>query len=85
MTADYAIRAKRRYEELKAKNDHVSYDEILANIKNRDNDDTSRLSNPLIQVTDAVVIDNSEITQQEQFNLALNLANAKISEIHQKL
>jgi cytidylate kinase len=80
MTADYKIRAQRRFDELKAKNDNVNYDEILKNIESRDNDDTSRLSNPLIQVDDAIVIDNSEITQKEQFNLALNLAKAKISE-----
>jgi len=78
MTAHHTIRAQRRYDELKAKDDNVSYQEILTNIENRDNDDTSRSSNPLIQVEDAIEIDNSEITQEEQFNLALNLALERI-------
>jgi cytidylate kinase len=79
MTAHHSIRAKRRYDELIAKNDQVSYEEILANIESRDNDDTSRSSNPLIQVEDAIVLDNSEITQDEQFKIALQLAKDKIA------
>ena len=85
MTAHHTIRAKRRFDELKAKDEEVNYEDILENIESRDNDDTSRSSNPLIQVDDAVVIDNSEITQQEQFNIALNLAKSKISEQHHEI
>jgi len=82
MTAHHTVRARRRFEELQGKNDQVSYEEVLANIESRDNDDTSRTSNPLIQVDDAVVIDNSEITPQEQFEIALKLAKDKIAEIN---
>lgn len=78
MTAHYVIRAKRRFEELQAKNDNVSYEDILANIESRDNDDTSRSSNPLIQVEDAIEIDNSNISPKEQFKFALKLAEDKI-------
>jgi cytidylate kinase len=78
MTADYEIRAKRRFDELKAKGDNTSYEDVLANINSRDMDDTSRTENPLIKAEDAIVIDNSNITQQEQLELALGYANAKI-------
>lgn len=78
MTADYQIRAKRRFDELKAKGDSTSYEDVLANINSRDMDDTSRMENPLIKANDAVVIDNSNITQEEQLQLALDYAEAKI-------
>ncbi|MCB0400950.1 MAG: (d)CMP kinase [Flavobacteriales bacterium] len=71
MTADYKIRARRRFDELQAKGDSTSYEEVLANITNRDMDDTSRTENPLIKADDAVVIDNSEITPEEQLKIAL--------------
>ncbi len=71
MTADYQIRAKRRFDELKAKGDNTSYEAVLENITSRDIDDTSRTENPLIKAADAVVIDNSEITPEEQLKLAL--------------
>ncbi len=71
MTAHYKIRAQRRFDELQAKGDDVSYEEILNNITSRDNDDTSRSENPLIKADDAIVIDNSEITQDEQLKIAL--------------
>ncbi|NQX97945.1 MAG: (d)CMP kinase [Flavobacteriales bacterium] len=78
MTADYRIRAQRRFDELQAKGDVISFDEVLNNIISRDNDDTSRSENPLIQSEDAVVIDNSEITKDEQLKLALQLADDRI-------
>ena len=80
MTAHYKIRAKRRFDELQAKGDKISLEEIEENILTRDNDDTSRTENPLIQAEDAIVIDNSEITREEQLKVALKLANDKIAE-----
>ncbi|MCB9359861.1 MAG: (d)CMP kinase [Flavobacteriales bacterium] len=74
MTASPKIRAQRRYDELKAKGDDVSFEDVMANIVLRDNDDTSRTENPLIKAPDAIVIDNSNITQEEQFELAINYA-----------
>jgi cytidylate kinase len=74
MTASPKIRAQRRFDELKAKGDNVSFDDVMANIVLRDNDDTSRTENPLIKAKDAIVIDNSYLTQEEQFKLALNYA-----------
>ena len=72
MTADYQIRAQRRFDELQAKGDSITYEAVLENINSRDMDDTSRTENPLIQADDAIVIDNSNITAEEQLQIALN-------------
>lgn len=80
MTAHYNVRAQRRFEELQAKGDQISLEEVIANITSRDNDDTSRSVNPLIQAEDAIVIDNSEITREEQLKISLKLANDKIGQ-----
>ncbi len=74
MTASPEIRAKRRFDELKAKGDHVTFEEVFTNITLRDNDDTTRSENPLIKAENAVIIDNSNLSPTEQFSLALNLA-----------
>ena len=79
MTAHYKTRAKRRYEELKAKGAKITLEEVEQNIASRDNDDTSRTENPLIQAENAVVLDNTHINQEEQFQNALKLAQQKIS------
>ena len=79
MTADPAIRAKRRYDELKAKGTEVSLEEIVENLRLRDHEDTTRKENPLIQAADAVVLDNSNLTPEEQFEIALRLANERIT------
>ncbi|MDB4533233.1 (d)CMP kinase [Vicingaceae bacterium] len=79
MTADHKIRAQRRFDELQSKGDIISFEEVLNNIMNRDNDDTSRSENPLIQAKDAIVIDNSEITQTEQLKIALQYVNDKLT------
>lgn len=80
MTANYKVRAKRRFDELQAKGDKISLAEVTENITSRDNDDTSRNENPLIQAEDAIVIDNSEISREEQLELALQLAKDKINQ-----
>jgi len=66
MTADMNIRAKRRYEELKAKGISGSFEEISENIELRDNQDTQREISPLRQAEDAVVLDNSSMSFDEQ-------------------
>lgn len=78
MTAAFEIRAKRRYNELKAKGDNTTYEEVLKNIISRDGDDTSRTENPLIKADDAIVIDNSFVSQEEQFDLVMKLVEEKI-------
>lgn len=66
MTADPRIRALRRYEELREKGDSVSLEEIEQNIIDRDRADQSRAISPLRQAEDAVVLDNSYMTLEEQ-------------------
>ncbi len=73
MTARPEVRAQRRYLELKGRGAEVTLDEVLANIARRDLDDTTRAADPLVQAPDAFVIDNSELTSQEQFDLALGV------------
>lgn len=66
MTADPRIRALRRYEELREKGDSVSLEEIEQNIIDRDRADQSRAISPLRQAEDAVVLDNSYMSLEEQ-------------------
>jgi cytidylate kinase len=67
MTADTRIRAQRRYDEMIAKNEKVNYDEILSNITERDRYDENRAESPLRKAQDAVVLDNSYLSREEQF------------------
>lgn len=80
MTASAATRAQRRYDELLQKGDSVSYDEVLKNVEERDYIDTHREDSPLVMADDAVEIDNSNLTREEQFDAVLDLVNAIINE-----
>lgn len=71
MTADPRIRAQRRYDEMIAKNEQVNFDEILANITGRDRFDETRAESPLRKAKDAIVLDNSHMTREEQFQWIL--------------
>jgi cytidylate kinase len=75
MTASATTRAKRRFDELFAKGDHVTYEEVLKNVEERDYIDTHREDSPLIMATDAIEIDNSHLNRKEQFELVLELVN----------
>ena len=66
MTADPHIRALRRYDELRAKGDNVSLEEIEQNVRSRDEADMTRAISPLRQAEDATVLDNSFMTIPEQ-------------------
>ncbi len=79
ITADIYVRAKRRYDELLAKNMKVSLDEIKNNICERDRIDQSRSESPLKKADDAIIIDNSHLTREEQLNKAYELANQIIN------
>ncbi|MFO7743974.1 MAG: (d)CMP kinase [Psychroflexus sp.] len=78
MTASADIRAQRRYNELKEKGEDITFEEVLKNVKHRDEVDSNRKNSPLIQSEDAIKIDNSELSQEEQFEIILNLAKEKI-------
>lgn len=75
ITSDPKIRAERRFLELKSNGENTSIDEVAANLTERDYLDTTRKESPLIQVEDAIVIDNSNLTQEEQLALALSYVN----------
>ena len=77
VTAKAEIRAKRRFDELKVKGERVTFDEILQNLNERDNHDTNREINPLLQAEDAVLIDNSVLSIEDQNDLIDNLINTK--------
>ncbi len=77
MTASPEIRAERRYKELKEKGLDVSFEEILANVEGRDRIDSTRAASPLKQADDALVLDNSHMTREEQLEWTIN----KVKEI----
>lgn len=80
MTASAETRAQRRFDELQAKGDQVSYEEVLKNVVERDYIDTHREDSPLIIAEDAIEIDNSYLNKQEQFDIVLDLVNEAIKD-----
>jgi cytidylate kinase len=75
MTAGADTRAQRRFDELQAKGDAVTYEEVLKNVVDRDYVDTHREDSPLVMAEDAIEIDNSYLNRQEQFDVVLELIN----------
>jgi cytidylate kinase len=80
MTASAETRAQRRYDELVAKGDAVSFEEILKNVQERDYIDTHRDDSPLVIAEDAIEIDNSYLTREEQLAVVIELITEKIAE-----
>lgn len=78
VTADPAIRVERRFKELFAKNPNITIEEIKANLEMRDYIDSNREFSPLRKAADAVELDNSNMTKEEQLALALKWANEKV-------
>ncbi len=79
MKANAEVRAQRRFDELTAKGDTITFEEILKNVQNRDLMDTTRKDSPLIKADDAIEIDNSEVNQEDQFHIILQLAQDRIA------
>jgi cytidylate kinase len=73
VTADTKIRTQRRLDELKSKGIESSFDEVAKNLEERDYMDTHRAESPLIQVEDAIVLDNSNLNREEQVDWVLKL------------
>lgn len=73
MTASPQTRAERRYKELQAKGDQVTFYEVLKNVEERDYIDTHRADSPLVKAEDAIEVDNSSMSKQEQFDNVLQL------------
>lgn len=80
VTASPDIRAMRRFTELREKGSEVDYDEILKNITERDNLDQSREDSPLKMADDAIMIDNSNLSREQQLELAVKIVSTKINE-----
>jgi cytidylate kinase len=78
MTADNAVRVERRFRELYEKNPNISIEEVKTNLEMRDYIDSHREISPLRKAEDAIVLDNSNMTTQEQFQLALKWAKGKV-------
>ena len=81
LTADPKVRAERRYAELTAKGDKVSFEEILENVVSRDKADMSRAISPLRQADDAIVLDNSYMTVEQQMEWFDNQYNSVLSRL----
>jgi len=78
VTASTEIRAKRRFDELKSKGENVSFDEILQNIMERDRIDSTREASPLRKADDALVLDNSTMTRDEQLEWVIRKVEEKL-------
>lgn len=78
MTADPEVRAWRRLKELKEKGKDTTYDEVLENVLHRDKLDSERAVAPLKKADDAIVIDNSHLTMEEQFEFMLTTAKKRM-------
>jgi CMP/dCMP kinase len=77
LTASPEIRAKRRLDEMAAKAEKADYEEVLANVKERDDRDQNRAESPLRKADDAIVIDNSNLTREEQREILRTLFKEK--------
>jgi cytidylate kinase len=78
MTASIGVRVKRRYDEMRAKGLHVSVDDVKENVLSRDYEDTHRKHSPLVQADDAVVLDNSDLSELDQLNFMLKLVEERV-------
>jgi CMP/dCMP kinase len=79
MTADNAIRVERRYKELYEKNPNISIEEIKNNLEMRDYIDSHREVSPLKQAADALVLDNTSLSEKEQLDKALGWVKERLS------
>jgi cytidylate kinase len=79
MTASAETRAQRRFDELVEKGQMITFEDVLQNVQERDYIDTHRDDSPLVKAADAIEIDNSSMSKDEQFNLVLLMVNEKLN------
>jgi cytidylate kinase len=79
VTADPVIRANRRFLELQATDPSITMEAVAENLTHRDHIDSTREHSPLKQAADALVLDNSHMSREEQFEMALNWAKERIA------
>lgn len=72
MTADPKIRAERRYKELLPTNPNITLEEVFDNLAHRDYQDTTREESPLTRAEDAIILDNTDLSQDEQLMFAIS-------------
>ena len=77
VTADPTIRAQRRLDELAEKGQNTTFDEVLANLEKRDHIDSTRADSPLMKAEDAIELDNSNLTREEQLAWVLKLVEER--------
>lgn len=80
VTADPKVRAQRRLDELQEKGQDTTFEEVIANLEKRDHIDSNRADSPLKQADDAVVLDNSNLTRDEQFDWVMKLINQRLGQ-----
>jgi cytidylate kinase len=78
LTASPEVRAQRRFDELKAKGENPILADVLADVNDRDYRDTHRTESPLRQAEDAIVVDNSHMTREEQMEHIINLFKGRL-------
>src|SRR5205085_683535 len=79
MTADTAVRVERRFKELYEKDPNITIEEVKNNLAMRDYIDTNREISPLRKAEDAIVLDNSNLTMEEQFKMAMKWIKEKLN------
>ncbi|MEO8768900.1 MAG: (d)CMP kinase [Ferruginibacter sp.] len=81
MTADISVRVERRFKEMFEKNPNITIEEVKNNLEMRDYIDSNREVSPLRKAEDAVLLDNTHITMEEQLTFALKLVKEKRAEL----
>lgn len=76
MTADPKVRAERRYKELHTKDPNITLEEVFENLAHRDYQDTTREESPLVRAADAIILDNTNLTPDQQLQFALDRIQA---------
>ena len=79
LTASPEVRAERRFKELEAKGEKPAWEEVLADVNDRDYRDTLRAESPLRQAEDAIVVDNSKMTREEQMEHIIDVFKGRSS------
>ena len=79
LTASPEVRAQRRYDELVEKGEHPDFAAVLADVNDRDYRDTHRAESPLRQAEDAIVVDNSHMTREEQMEVIYGLFDKAVN------
>ena len=79
LTADEHTRVMRRYDEMKLKNSSITMDEVTENLKHRDLIDSTREISPLRKAKDAVILDNTKLSMEEQLNISYDWALERVN------